>query len=305
MQIKTVSIIGLGALGILFGNHLSKQMPAGDLRILADRERIARYEQEGIYCNGERCNFNFTAPEETGSPADLIIFAVKYNGLHDAIDAVKNQAGTHTIFMSLLNGITSEAIIGETYGMDNVLYSVAQGMDAVKVGNQMTYAHMGMICFGDRDPGVISEKAQAVADLLAEMKLSYELDCNMRKRLWGKLLLNVGVNQAVACCGSTYGDVQWEGPARDIMIGAMREVIALSAKENISLNEEDLKYWLGVVGSLSPQGKPSMRQDIEARRPSELDLFAGTVIKLGEKYNIPIPVNKMLYEKIRYIESQY
>ncbi|MEA4925433.1 MAG: ketopantoate reductase family protein [Syntrophomonadaceae bacterium] len=305
MQIRIVSIIGLGALGILFGNHLSKYMPAGDLRIIADRDRIARYEQEGVYCNGKPCKFNFTTPEESGSPADLIILAVKYNGLNNAINAVKNQVGGNTILLSLLNGITSEAIIGQAYGMDNVLYSVAQGMDAVKVGNQMTYEHMGMICFGDREPGVISPQAQAVADFFAAMKLPYELDGHMPKRLWGKLLLNVGVNQAVAVYGSNYGDVQKKGTARDIMIAAMREVITLSEKENICLTEEDLSYWLRVVDSLSPLGKPSMRQDIEARRPSEVELFAGTVIALGEKYNVPTPINKMLYEKIMNIEGQY
>ncbi len=305
MQIRTVSIIGLGALGILFGNHLSKHMPAGDLRIIADRDRIARYEQEGVYCNGEPCKFNFTTPEESGSPADLIIFAVKYDGLNNAIDAVKNQVGGNTILLSLLNGITSEGIIGQTYGMDNILYSVAQGMDAVKVGNQMTYEHMGIICFGDREPGVISPNAQAVADFFAATNLPYELDGHMPKRLWGKLLLNVGVNQAVAVYGSNYGDVQKQGTPRDIMIAAMREVITLSEKENIGLNEEDLSYWLRVVDSLSLLGKPSMRQDIEARRPSEVELFAGTVIALGEKYNIPTPINKMLYEKIMNIEGQY
>jgi len=305
MQIKTVSIIGLGALGILFGNHLLKKMPAHDLRIIADRDRIAGYEQAGIFCNGERCNFHYISPEETVSPADLVIFAVKYNGLNDAIVSVQNQVGDHTILISLLNGITSEAIIGQTYGMENVLYSVAQGMDAVKVGNQMTYEHMGMICLGERQPGVISENAQAAADFFAKMKVPYELDCSMYKRLWGKLLLNVGVNQAVACCGNNYGDVQQEGPARDIMIAAMREVITLSARENIYLDENDLNYWLSVVSSLSPQGKPSMRQDIEAKRPSELELFAGTVIQLGEQHNIPTPINKMLYEKISAIESQF
>ena len=57
MTIKKVSIIGLGALGILFGHHLSKKMPKEDLRIIADQERINRYEKEHVYCNGERCNF--------------------------------------------------------------------------------------------------------------------------------------------------------------------------------------------------------------------------------------------------------
>lgn len=305
MQIKTVSIIGLGALGILFGNHLSKHMPAGDLHIVADRERIARYGREGVYCNGELCNFTYTAPEEIGSPVDLIIFTVKNNGLNNAINAVKNQVGDNTVFLSLLNGITSEAIIGQAFGADKVLYSVAQGMDAVKVGNQMTYEHIGMICFGDREPGVISPQAQATAEFFDKTKLPYELDCHMQKRLWGKLLLNVGINQAVALYGKTYGDVQKEGPARSVMIAAMREVITLSEQENICLNEEDLNYWLRLVSTLSPLGKPSMRQDIEARRPSEVELFAGTIIALGEKHNIPTPINKMLYDKILYIESQY
>jgi 2-dehydropantoate 2-reductase len=305
MRIKTVSIIGLGALGVLFGHHLSQHMPYGDLRIIADQDRIARYQREGMYCNGEPCRFNFMAPEEICGPADLIIFTVKYNGLNDAIKAVKNQVGPDTILLSLLNGVTSETIIGLAYGMDKVLYSVAQGMDAVKVGNQMTYAHMGIICFGDLEPGAISPQAQATAEFFDAAKLPYELDRHMHKRLWGKLLLNVGINQAVAVYGSTYGDVQKEGTVRDIMIAAMREVITLSEKENVGLNADDLNYWLRLVSTLSPLGKPSMRQDIEAGRPSEVELFAGTIIALGEKHNVPTPINKMLYEKIREVESRY
>jgi 2-dehydropantoate 2-reductase len=305
MRIKTVSIIGLGALGILFGNHLAARMPAGTLKIIADRERIRRYQQEGIFCNGQRCDFQYVAPEEEGPPADLIIFAVKYGGLREAIEAVRRQAGEQTIFLSLLNGISSEEIIADAYGDEHVLYSVAQGMDAVKVGNQMHYANMGMICFGDRQPGIISENARAVEHFFTSVELPHQLDTNMNRRMWGKLMLNVGVNQAVAMLGSTYGDVQREGQARDVMIGAMREVIVLAQKEKVDLSEDDLNYWLKVVGSLNPLGKPSMRQDIEAKRPSELELFAGTIVRLGKKHAIPTPVNRMLYDGIRDLESRY
>lgn len=64
MEIKTVSIIGLGALGILFGNHLSKKMPKGNVRIIADEDRIRKYENDQVYCNGDRCKFNYVTPEE-------------------------------------------------------------------------------------------------------------------------------------------------------------------------------------------------------------------------------------------------
>jgi len=305
MEIRTVSVIGLGALGILFGNHLSKRMPKVDLRIIADRDRIKKYESSHVYCNGERCEFNYMTPEELCEPADLIIFTVKYDGLNDAIKSVKNQIGEQTIILSALNGITSETVIGEVYGMDKILYCVAQGMDAVKVGNKLTYDHMGMLCFGEGEPGVISPKVKKVAEFFEKMKVPYEAVTDMNKRLWGKFMLNVGVNQTVAVYESNYGEIQRKGQARDTMISAMREVMALSEKKNINLTEDDLNYWLKILSTLSPTGKPSMRQDLEARRYSEVELFSGTVIKIGEKYGIPTPVNKQLYDKIKFIESQY
>lgn len=305
MEIKTVSIIGLGALGILFGNHLSKRMPKENLRIIADRDRINKYESNNVYCNGELCKFNYMTPEQLCKPADLIIFAVKYDGLEDAIKAVKNQVGEKTIILSALNGITSEAVIGEAYGMDKILYCVAQGMDAVKVGNKLTYEHMGMLCFGEGEPGIISPKVKKVAEFFEKMEVPYEAVTDMNKRLWGKFMLNVGVNQTVAVYESNYGEIQKEGQARDTMISAMREVMALSEKTGINLTESDLNYWLKILSTLSPEGKPSMRQDLEARRYSEVELFSGTVIKIGEKYGIQTPVNQYLYDKIKSIESQY
>ncbi|WP_423802568.1 ketopantoate reductase family protein [Neobacillus sp. SAB-20_R2A] len=305
MEIKKVSIIGLGALGILFGHHLTKKMPKNELRIIADQDRIVRYQTDGVYCNGERCEFQYVTPEEKCEPADLLIFAVKYDGLEASIQATRNHVGENTIILSLLNGISSEAVIGKAFGMDKILYSVAQGMDAVKVGNELTYANKGMICFGDREIGVFSDKVKSVAAFFDKMELPYQVDTDMKKRLWGKFMLNVGVNQTVAVYRSDYGEIQREGQARDTMIAAMREVIALSEKEGVHLTEADLDYWLTVLGTLSPEGKPSMAQDVEAKRFSEVDLFSGTVLELGKKFGIPTPVNKELYERIKLMESKY
>lgn len=305
MEIKKVSIIGLGALGILFGHHLSKRMPKEDLRIIADSDRIKKYQTDGVYCNDERCDFNYVSPEEACEPADLLIFTVKFNGLKDAIKDVKNHVGENTIIISALNGISSETVIGEAYGMDKVLYCVAQGMDAVKVGNQLTYANMGMLVVGDQEPGIISEKVKAVATFFEKTEIAHEVLTDMKYKLWGKFMLNVGVNQTVAVYESDYGEIQKDGPARDMMIAAMREVAKLSEKEGINLTEDDITYWLNVLSKLSPEGKPSMAQDVEARRFSEVDLFAGTVLELGKKHGISTPVNKELYDRITKIESRY
>jgi len=305
MEINKVSIIGLGALGTLFGNQLSKNMPEEDLRIIADWDRIQRYKKDKIYCNNEICRFNYVTPEEPCEPTDLLIFAVKYNDLKDAIKSVKNHVGENTIIISVLNGITSETIIGETYGMDKVLYCVAQGMDAVKVGNRLTYHNMGMLCFGENEPDVISDRVKMVSRFFDKTGVPYEAVIDMQKRLWGKFMLNVGINQTVAVYSTNYGGVQKEGEARDTMIAAMREVIDISEKEGINLTEEDLNYWLEIVSTLNDEGKPSMAQDVEAGRFSEVELFSGAVLQFGKKHNIDTPVNQSLYNKITSIENEY
>ncbi len=304
-EIKTVAIVGLGALGTLFGNLLSKRMEKEDLRIIADRDRIIRYRQEKVYSNGEVCDFHYVTPEEKTSPADLVLIAVKYLQLNEALKAIENHVGLHTLILSLLNGITSEGIIAKAYGMDKVVYCVAQGMDAVKVGSRLTYKNMGRLCIGPPDGGPVPEKVQRVMDFFGCMDFPYEVDEHMEKRMWGKFMLNVGVNQTVAVFGPDYGAIQLEGPQRETMIAAMREVITLSKLEKVNLTEEDLQYWLRLLGTLDPNGKPSMRQDVEAKRPSEVKLFAGTVLVLAKKHGLSVPVNQMLHDAILAVEAQY
>lgn len=304
-EIKKVSIIGLGALGVLIGSRMLKKLPSGDLRIIAGEDRIRRYLRDGVYCNGERCDFHYARPGDPCEPADLLIFAVKFSGLGDAVSAVKNHVGPNTVILSVLNGISSEAVIGAAYGDEKVLYCVAQGMDAVKVGNRLTYHTPGLLCFGERESGVVSERVKDVAGFFDRAGIPYVVKTDMQKYLWGKFMLNVGVNQTAAVYGCNYGGLQKEGAYRDIMILAMREAIALSSKEGVELTEKDLDYWLTVINPLHPDGKPSMQQDVEAKRPGEVDLFAGTVLALGEKHGIPTPVNRMLFDRIISMEKNY
>ncbi len=305
MEIKSVSIVGMGALGVLYGEILSRYLPEGSLRFVADRARIERYRRDLVYCNGEACRFSYRTPEETGNPADLLIFAVKFGDLEAAIRAAKHQVGPGTVIMSLLNGIVSEEVIGRALGAEKVIPAVAQGMDAVKEGNRLTYSRTGVIVFGDRPGGGAAGQVEAVRRLFEAAGVPHQVAPDMRRALWNKFMLNVGVNQAAAVFGCGYGGLQAEGPARDAMIAAMREALALARLEGVDLNEGDIGDWLKLIGTLSAQGKPSMLQDIEARRRSEVGLFAGTVLAISEKHGIDSPVNRMLYGRIVELERDF
>lgn len=305
MSIKSVSIIGLGALGILYADHFTKRLPKEDVQIIADQQRIHRYEKEGIYCNGELCHFNYVTPEAITKTSDLIIIATKFDGLEDAIRTIRPLVGEQTVILSVINGIISEELIGEAYGFEHVLYCVAQQMDAYKVGNDMSYVNKGVLCIGDGYPGMSTQAISRVAEFFTLAELPYEIDDNMRHRLWGKFMLNVGLNQTVASIEGTFSDVFDEGEARTTMIGAMKEVIQLANLEGVALNEDDLSYWLDILSKLNPAGKPSMAQDVDARRISELPLFAGTVLQLGQKHQLATPVNSELFRLMTEKERQY
>ena len=304
-EIKTVTIVGMGALGTLFGHLLSAHMPKADLRILADPARIARYQRDGVYSNGVLCDFQYVSTDETVVKADLILVAVKAPQLKSALETMRGHVGDDTQILSLLNGISSEAEIAHRYGKEKVVDCVAYGMDTVKEGNRLTYSHTGKLCIGTHISGKPSEDVRRIEHFFNRTQLPYEISETMGKTMWGKFMLNVGVNQTVAIFGPNYGSIQKAGKQRETMIAAMREVILLSRYEGVNLTEEDLRYWVGILDGLNPLGKPSMRQDVEAKRKSEVALFSGTVLAFGKIHGLDTPVNRMLYQRIHEIEAAY
>lgn len=304
MKIQQVAIVGLGALGVLYAEHFSKRLPKERVEVIADATRIERYKRDGIFCNGEPCTFHYVTPEQA-TPADLILIATKFDGLSEAIEIIRPIVQKQTIILSVLNGIISEEEIAKAFGVEHTLYCVAQGMDALKTGNHMTYVNKGLLCIGADLEGMELERLHTVTKFFDETEFPYEVDPQMRHRLWGKFMLNVGVNQTVAAIEGTFHDVQIEGEAREMMISAMREVIKIGQAEGIALSEKDLAYWLDILATLNPEGKPSMAQDVDAKRKSELPLFAGTIRKLGVKHQIATPTNDKLYAIIQAKESNY
>jgi 2-dehydropantoate 2-reductase len=121
-------------------------------------------------------------------------------------------------------------------------------------------------------------------------------------------MLNVGVNQVTAVTRRSYAILK---PAnirpetKELVDGAMREVIAVAKAEGIELTDQDIAEVYRTMNGLADGGKTSMCQDVEAGRKTEVELFSGTVIELGRKHGIPVPVNETLYRELRTIEQSY
>ncbi len=305
MEIKKAAIVGVGALGVLFGRQIAAALGKDAVCYVADKQRIERYQRDGVYCNEEKLDLSFIDRDDaTVSPADLLIFAVKYTAIQDAVEAARHLVGERTVIISLLNGITSEQVLADAFGAEKVLYCVAQGMDAIKDGSRFSYQNMGELVIGEADNSH-SEKLSAVASFFDRAGIPYKIPENTMQTLWNKLMLNVGINQTAAVYGVDFRELQKEGPFRQTMLSAMRETKAVAAYEGITLTEEDISRWMKVLDSLNPNGRPSMAQDVLARRRTEVELFAGTITALGKKHGVPTPTNDLLYTKIKEIERQF
>lgn len=303
MEIHSCAIAGAGALGTMYAREITRRLGKESVVIITDPARKEKYEKEGVLANGEPCDFLYDDGMSAGNPVDLIIFAVKYGGLARAIREAAHLVGPDTIFLSVLNGITSEDQLAEAFGDRNVLLCAALGMDATRRGNNTMYQHAGSLWFGARREGQ-DAACQAVAAFFLRAGIDFELAEDMPLRLWRKLMMNVGINQATAVFETGYGGVKHPGEARDVMVAAMEETRAVAVAEGIPLTEDDITFWLDVTNRFADEGMPSMRQDLLAGRPTEVDLFAGTIRQLGDKHGIPTPVNDLLYQLIREKENR-
>lgn len=300
-KIKTVSLIGLGAIGAAYGSKLHKYL-AEDFTVIADEERITRYQKNKIRVLDNTYHFHYETPEMAKEPRDLVIFAVKNAELNEAIHQIKHLIGPDTIVLSLLNGISSEEEIFEATKSNHILHSMCVGIDAVRKNQSVKFSSLGKIVFGSPDDS-LKDDIEAVQNLFNEAEVPYEIPEDILHAIWAKFMFNVGINQISAVLRAPYRYFQQVPSLHRWMEDAMYEVVSISKKVGVFLTKEDVKKYRPILKALSPDGMTSMLQDIEAGRKTEVEYFAGKVVELGKKYNVPTPINDQLLRMIPIIEE--
>lgn len=303
-RIEKVSIIGMGALGLLYGNHIAEHLSLDAVEFVMDQERFIRNSQRKIWVNDVEKQFTLIK-EEDAKEADLVIVAVKGTGIEKALDTMKNCIGKETTIISVLNGISSEEIIAKRYGANNIIYTVAQAMDAMIFDKGLEYTKLGELRIGITKDGS-KEHLERLMEFFERIELPYVKEEDILYRMWGKFMLNVGINQTCMVYDVNYKQALTNAtPPNRTLIAAMREVIAIANAENINLSEVDLNNYIEIIGTLKPDGTPSMGQDRIHKRRSEVEMFSGTVIEIAKKHGIHVPENEFLYQSVHEIERKY
>ena len=330
MRGKTIRFIGAGALGLLFADQMRQKLTDTDhLEFVMDAERAARHSKDIYTINQREVHFRMITPEQAAEEgvADLILVGVKYPQFSSAMDTMETSVGENTIIISMMNGVDSEELLGRRFGREKVLFNVSQGMDAQRYGTSLTYTQHGYLYVGiptaeqlcglDAEDPLTTEQAaelhrelaaklDAACRIFEETGVSYVREDNILYRLWSKFMLNVGCNQVCMVANKGYGPcLEHESLEYALMTGAMREVCVLAQAKGIPIGEKELAEYVALEKTLDPNAIPSMGQDRRQKRRSEVEMFAGAVIRMGQEFGLDMPVNEYLRRRVHEIEAEY
>ena len=289
---KKILICGLGAVGLTYA---VKFKSSSELKILVDEERYKRYTQNKLVFNGVEQMFDYILPSDKSFQPDLIIIAVKAQGLESAIENIKNFVHKDVIIISLLNGISSEEKIQEIYPNAKVLKSYFIGHSAVRNGNSVTQDGVGEI---------VVEKSSKLKEIFDEFKINYKMPDDIVYSMWLKYTMNLFSNQVSAILNMNFGELKRNSAFIDFAQKIIAEVRLVAEKKGVQNLENLEKDALDFLQKMCDEGKTSMLQDVLAGRKTEVDIFAGEIIRLGKLHEIPTPCNQVLYDLIKIVEER-
>lgn len=300
MEIKTVAVLGAGAVGsyVIWGLSGRKDIRLG---VIAEGERAERMKK-GCLINGTVYHPEVWTPQEARS-ADLLIVALKYGALPAALEGIRMITGENTTVMSLMNGVDSEELISEKIGVSHVLHSLIK-IASHKEGNGYYFnpeTTIGII-FGELTAPYQSERVQAVESLFKDTGLHYRVTEHIREEIWSKFRLNVCNNLPQAILGAGVGCYQDSIHMKQISDGLRRELEAVAAAKGIDVSRADESSSHG--SAVPPSARYSTLQDLDAGRHTEIDMFSGALVRMGRELGIPTPYNEYTWHMIKALEEK-
>jgi len=299
---KNLLLIGLGAIGSMVASKFADHNVKID--ILLDENRYQLYKNKPVVINDCEYSFNYVTNSNYNKKCDLAIIATKYDDLPAAISELDGLLGDNCTIMSLLNGIDSEKIISEKFGEEKCVYAFITKTDATRIGRSTSFKADGHIYFGEKS-GEESQRTKTISDIFASVGMNHSIVNDILIKQWKKFMINIGMNQVSAILGATYGDFVNVPEVLDLTVKAMRESVSVANAMEIPIKESDIHKALAFLSSLSPDGKTSMHQDVDAKRKTEVNMLAGVLIELGKKYKVETPINNVFYLQIKAIEKMY
>jgi 2-dehydropantoate 2-reductase len=227
-----------------------------------------------------------TDPEQE-QPAGWVLLATKAQDTASAASWLRRLTGPATIVAVLQNGIDHEArvrtFIGEAEVLPALVYTSVE-----RIGPGRIVHHTGSRIFVPE-----GHAGAAFAGLLGGGEIEVVQEPDFLTASWRKLLANAAANPITALTLRRIG-VMREPKIRELALGIFRETLAVGRAAGANLTEKDVAAMVERYDTLTETSGSSMLYDRLAGRPLEYDALTGAVVRMAEKHNIPVPLNRAM-----------
>ncbi len=305
-MIERVGVIGAGVIGSLFAGHLAQ---VAEVSVLTRRpEHADALNEHGLRVSGRS---DFTArvsaaadPDEL--PAfDLGIVATKAPGLTAAAESLQGRFPDATI-VTVLNGLGAEEIV-RAHGD----WPIVSGVTFMS-GTKHSDTHVEYILDTETWLGPYEatpfERVQEAADLIERAGLKARAFADLRPAQWSKLIFNATVNAVAALTGLPH-DAHFAARAEHGDLGHLVHALveegkSVAAAAGVELHEDPWEMNVHATRRGSAH-YPSMLEDVEAERPTEIDLITGALIQEAARLGVPAPLHTALYRLVKAKEASW
>ena len=245
-----------------------------------------------------------TRPDEL-PPPDVVIVATKATGLREALQSLSGHY-PEAIVVTVLNGLGAEEIVRE-HGD----WQIVSGVTFMS-GTRHSDTHVEYILDTETWLGPYEdtpfERVQEIAALFASAGLEVEALPDLRPAQWSKLVFNAAVNPVAALTGLPHDRhfAAEEDPfdLGHLVHGLIDEGKAVAASAGVALHDDP--WEMNVLATRRGSAHyPSMLEDVEAHRPTEIDLITGSLLREAERHDVPVPLHAAVYALVKGKEASW
>ena len=305
-MIQRVCVIGAGSIGSLFAGHLAQVV---DVSVLTRRQEHAdTLNRDGLRVTGRsdlHAAVQAAADPDALAPFDLGIVATKAGGLEDAAAALEGRF-PEALVMTTLNGLGAEEVV-RAHG-DWPIVSAVTFMSGTKHSDsEVEYVLDTATWMGPYEDTPL-ERVEEVGDLVRRSGLEAEVFADLRPAQWSKLIFNATVNSVAALTGLRhdhhFADEEKPGDLGHLVHRLVDEGKAVAAAAGIELYEDPWEMNVHATQRGSAH-YPSMLEDVESRRPTEIDLITGSLVREAGRHGVPVPLHTALYRLVKAKEESW
>jgi 2-dehydropantoate 2-reductase len=283
-----IAILGAGAMGSLFSAHLAA---AGHdvLLVEVDPAVLRAVEQEGVRIGDRAVRVAITGDPAGHGPQDAVLCLVKTYDTASAARLAQPLVGPSTTVATLQNGIGGADVLAEAFGAGRVVAGVTyQGATVLAPGRIRHHMH-GETWIGDD-----LEAAGPLADALTAAGQVTHAIAPVAPKIWKKLTNNCMGNSTAALTGMNAGQMAVDEGILALQRAIAQEAVAVAAALGHELDLEDCIETNTSILRSSGDGRPSMLQDVEAGRRTEIDTLNGAIVRHADALGIDVPVNRAM-----------